>query len=43
MLYNASYNEFSKYDPAWFKPSNIENIDTFYNDNNISVFKNETY
>lgn len=41
MLYNASFNEFSKYDPAWFKPSNIENIDPFYNDNNISAFKDE--
>ena len=41
MLYNSSFNEFLKYDPAWFKPSNMKNIDPFYNYNNISSFKNE--
>lgn len=41
MLYNTAFNEFSKYNPEWFKHSNIGNIDPYYNDNNILIFKYE--
>ena len=37
--YNISFYEFSKYDIDWFRHDNIEDIDPYYDDKKLLLFK----